>query len=74
MKTRSSYLYERMIEEGITLEELSEKSGLTTVTIKTINNKRPSVSTLIKLGIALNQNDFVEKMRELPGKETENEN
>ena len=74
MKTRSSYLYERMIEEGITLEELSEKSGLTTVTIKTINNKRPSVSTLIKLGIALNQNDFVEKMRELPGKEAENEN
>lgn len=74
MKTRSSYLYERMIEEGITLEELSEKSGLTTVTIKTINNKRPSVSTLIKLGIALNQNDFVEKMRELPGKEAENKN
>ena len=74
MKTRSSYLYERMIEEGITLEELSEKSGLTTVTIKTINNKRPSLSTLIKLGIALNQNDFVEKMRELPGKEAENKN
>lgn len=72
MKTRSSYLYERMIEEGITLEELSEKSGLTTVTIKTINNKRPSVSTLIKLGIALNQNDFVNKMRELPGEEVEN--
>ena len=73
-KTRLGYMYERMIDAGVDLKELNKQSGVTMVTLTNLNKNTPSINTLIKLGIVLKDNNFVNKMRELPGEEAENKN